>query len=42
VSVVSLELGEISRLAIKAIANGARRWSVGLPSSRSRPIREAD
>ncbi len=30
--------GEIMRLAINAIAKGARRLSVGRPSSRSRPI----
>jgi hypothetical protein len=34
----SLEAGAISRLAINAIANGAKRLSAGLPSSRSRPI----
>jgi hypothetical protein len=36
--VASLEAGEIRRLAINAIASGTRRLSVGLPSSRSRPI----
>ena len=37
-AVASLEAGETRRLAINAIAKGARRLSVGRPSSRSRPI----
>ena len=37
-AVASLEAGETSRLAIKAIVKGARRLSVGLPRSRSRPM----